>query len=102
MKRSDDSRPRLRGAWRTVFAAGAFALCAGNAFGQFVLRQATTAGTGVSEVMTPCYALSATAGEASAAPASAGAFRLFSGFWGAGPATPRNSIFRDGFEDCSP
>ena len=52
--------------------------------------------------MTPCYALSATAGEATAAPASAGAFRLFSGFWGAGPATPRNSIFRDGFEDCSP
>ena len=62
MKRSDDSRPRLRGAWQTLFAAGAFALCAGNAFGQFVLRQATTAGTGVSEVMTPCYALSATAG----------------------------------------
>lgn len=101
MKRTDDSRPRLRGAWRMLLVAGALA-CAGDAFGQFVLRQASMAGTGVSEVTTPCYALSATAGEAVAAPASAGTFRLFSGFWGAGPATPRNSIFRDGFEDCSP
>jgi hypothetical protein len=100
MRRKDV--PRHAGlAWRLALA-GVIVLCAGDAFAQYTLRQSTTASSGVGTVMTPCYALSSTAGEAITDTSSAGSFRLYSGFWGAGPATPRNSIFRDGFEDCSP
>ena len=100
MRPINDLRSRARRAWRPLLAA-AIVLFASDAFAQYVLRQ-TVAGTGVSNVMTPCFALSGSAGEAVADSTSSGSFRLFSGFWGAGPSNPRNSIFRDGFEDCSP
>ena len=101
MRRNPESQHPARRAWRPLLAA-AIVLFAGDAFAQYVLRQSTTAGSGVSSVTSPCFALSGTAGEGVADSSSAGHFRLYSGFWGAGPATPRNSIFRDGFEDCSP
>jgi hypothetical protein len=100
MRRTKDLRTCARRAWRLLLAA-AVVLFASDAFAQYVLRQ-TAAGTGVSNATTPCFQLSSSAGEAVANVSSSGSFRLFSGFWGAGPSTPRNSIFRDGFEDCSP
>ena len=96
-----DLLPLSSRAWRLAPAA-AIVLCAGDALAQYTLRQSTTAGSGVSSVTTACDALSSTTGEAITDTSSAGRFRLYSGFWGAGPATPRNSIFHDGFEDCSP
>ena len=96
-----DLLPLAGRAWRLALAA-AIVLCTGDALAQYTLRHSTTAGSGVSSVTTACYALSSTTGEAITDTSSAGRFRLYSGFWGAGPATPRNSIFHDGFEDCSP
>lgn len=100
MRRTNDLRSHARRIWRPLLTA-AVVLFASDAFAQYVLRQ-TAAGSGVSSVTTPCFVLSSSAGEAVADVSSSGTFRLFSGFWGAGPSTPRNSIFRDGFEDCSP
>jgi hypothetical protein len=100
MRPTNDLQIHAHRAWRPLLAA-AVVLFAGDAFAQYVLRQAA-AGTGVSNVTSPCFLLSSSAGEAVAHVSSSGSFRLFSGFWGAGPSTPRNSIFRDGFEDCSP
>jgi hypothetical protein len=100
MRPTNDLRSRARRVWRPLLAAS-IVLFASDAFAQYVLRQ-TSAGTGVSNVMTPCLALSSSVGEAVADSSSSGTFHLSSGFWGARPSTPRNGIFRDGFEDCSP
>ena len=103
MKRMKDGQYRWRSLQRLLFAAVLAATCAGNALAQLVMRQHTMSGTGVSAIRNSCYVLSNTVGEAVAAPTSAGQYQLASGFWGARPtASQHNSIFSNGFEDCSP
>lgn len=94
---SDDRRYHLRLCLAVVIAL----LVTGDAIAQFVLRQDVTAGTG-GKVRNSCFTLSNTAGEAAASPISSGNLKLFSGFWGARPLAVRDSLYSDGFEDCSP
>jgi hypothetical protein len=68
---------------------------------QVVIRQDSFAGTG-GTVRNSGFALANTAGEAAASPATAGNLKLFSGFWGARPLAVRDSLFRNGYEDCGP
>lgn len=103
MKRIEDGQHRWRSLRRLLFAAAIAATCAGNAPAQLVIRQYTMSGTGVSASRNSCYALSSTASEAVAGPSNAGQYQLVSGFWGTRPTAARhNSIFSNGFEDCSP
>jgi hypothetical protein len=102
MTRMKDGQYRWRSLQRLLFVAVLAASCAGNALAQLVIRQYTVSGTG-SAIRNACYALSNTVGEAVAGPTNAGQYQLASGFWGARPtALQQNSIFSNGFEDCSP
>ena len=102
MKRLQESRHRWRSVRRFLFAAVIAATCVGDALAQFVMRQYTVAGSGVSASHSACYSLSNTSGEAVTGPVGAGQYQLNSGFWGARPSVLHDSIFNDGFEDCSP
>src|SRR5690242_9394953 len=98
-RRSDELGRRHRTFYCVIGMAIAGAI-AGDACAQLVLRQDATAGTG-GTVRNACFAMSSTVGEAVASPATAGNFSLTSGFWGARPVVVHDSLFRDGFEDCS-
>ena len=84
-----------------VIGLGAMTALGDCAFAQFLLRQDASVGTG-GKVRNSCFTLSNTQGEAVANAATAGNLKLFSGFWGARPLAVRDSLYSDGFEDCSP
>lgn len=94
---SDDRRCHLRLCLAVVVALSV----TGDAIAQFVLRQDASVGAG-GKVRNSCFTLSNTQGEAVANAATAGNLKLFSGFWGARPLAVRDSLYSDGFEDCSP
>jgi len=101
MNRRSDDLARSRRKLYCVFAVAIAGAMAGDAIAQFVLRQDVTASTG-GTVRNSCFTLSQTTGEAVASPATSGNLKLFSGFWGARPLAVRDSLYSDGFEDCSP
>ncbi|MEO8673820.1 MAG: hypothetical protein ABI411_21125 [Tahibacter sp.] len=88
-----------------VLAALVASLAQAGTPSSFILEGAVIAGGGSNQVKNSCFTLSSTIAEsvvgvASSVPGPPQSTFILSGFWGAQPLKPTDSLLSDSFEDC--